>query len=47
VVLAWLLARSEAILPIPGSGSAKHVASNVEAAGIRLDPEEVAALTSR
>jgi hypothetical protein len=33
VVLAWLLARSPRMLPIPGSGSPEHVAENVAAAG--------------
>jgi pyridoxine 4-dehydrogenase len=41
VVLAWLLARSPAVLPIPGTGSVAHLEENVAAAGIRLSPEEV------
>ena len=45
IVLAWLLARSPQILPIPGSGSAEHVEANVVAAGIKLDQGEVAAIT--
>jgi pyridoxine 4-dehydrogenase len=45
IVLAWLLARSPQILPIPGSGSADHVESNVAAASIELSPEEVAAIS--
>jgi len=45
IVLAWLLARSPAMLPIPGSGSAEHAAANVAAAAIELDAEEVAAIT--
>ena len=45
IVLAWLLARSPQILPIPGSGSAEHVEANVAAAGIKLDQGEVAAIT--
>ena len=44
IVLAWLLARSPAMLPIPGSGSADHVAENVAAAGITLSQDEIAAL---
>ena len=47
VVLAWLLARSPSILPIPGTGSALHLAHNVAAASIELSPEEVAQLTRR
>jgi pyridoxine 4-dehydrogenase len=45
IVLAWLLARSPQILPIPGSGSPEHVESNVAAASIELTPGEVAAIT--
>jgi pyridoxine 4-dehydrogenase len=45
IVLAWLLARSPRILPIPGSGSPGHVESNVAAASIELTPDEVAAIT--
>ena len=45
IVLAWLLARSPQILPIPGSGSPDHVEANVAAAGIELSPDEVAAIT--
>ena len=42
IVLAWLLARSPQILPIPGTGSAGHLEENVAAAGIELTPAEVA-----
>jgi pyridoxine 4-dehydrogenase len=45
VGLAWLLARSPVMLPIPGTGSVAHLEENVVAAGLRLDPHEVAALT--
>jgi pyridoxine 4-dehydrogenase len=45
IVLAWLLARSPQILPIPGSGSPEHVESNVAAASIKLSPDEMAAIT--
>lgn len=45
VVLAWLLARSPQILPIPGTGTASHLEDNVAAAGITLAPADVAALT--
>ena len=45
IVLAWLLARSPQILPIPGSGSAEHVEANIAAAAIELSPDEVAAIT--
>jgi pyridoxine 4-dehydrogenase len=46
VVLAWLLARSPQILPIPGSGSPEHVEENIAAAGIELSPDEVAAISA-
>ena len=44
IALAWLLARSETMLTIPGTGSVGHLEENVAAAGLRLDPEEIAAL---
>ncbi len=44
VVLAWLLARSPAMLPIPGTGSVPHLEENVTASSIHLEPSEVAAL---
>jgi pyridoxine 4-dehydrogenase len=43
--LAWLLARSPQILPIPGTGTVAHLDANVAAASIHLSPEEVAAIT--
>ncbi|HZD02155.1 MAG TPA: aldo/keto reductase [Actinomycetes bacterium] len=46
VVLAWLLARSPAVLPIPGTGSVAHLEHNVAAAGLRLSAEEVNALST-
>jgi len=45
IVLAWLLARSPAMLPIPGTGSVAHLEENVAAAAIELTPAEVGALT--
>ena len=45
IVLAWLLASSPQILPIPGTGSPEHVETNVAAAAIELSPDEVAAIT--
>jgi pyridoxine 4-dehydrogenase len=47
VVLAWLLARSASIVPIPGTGSVSHAEQNVAAAGIVLDDEEIEAITRR
>ena len=45
VVLAWLLARSPQMLPIPGTGSPEHAEANIAAASIELSPDEVAAIT--
>ncbi|HTA80231.1 MAG TPA: aldo/keto reductase [Terracidiphilus sp.] len=36
VALAWLLQRSKAALPIPGTSSVAHVEENIQAAGLRL-----------
>jgi len=36
VALAWLLKRSEVILPIPGTSSIKHLEENIAAAGLEL-----------
>jgi len=44
VVLAWLLARSPAMLPIPGTASVAHLEENLAAAGLRLGPGELAEL---
>jgi len=41
VALAWLLARSPVMLPIPGTGSAEHLEENIAAAGLELDDEEL------
>ena len=45
IVLAWMLARSPQILPIPGTGSVEHLESNIAAASIELTREQVAAIT--
>ncbi|HTT53318.1 MAG TPA: aldo/keto reductase [Streptosporangiaceae bacterium] len=45
IALAWLLARSPVVLPIPGSGSPEHVADNVAAASIELSAEEYNSIT--
>jgi aryl-alcohol dehydrogenase-like predicted oxidoreductase len=44
VVLAWLLARSPAMLPIPGTVSVAHLEENVAAAALRLGDDEIAAI---
>ena len=40
VALAWLLARSPVILPIPGTGRIAHLEENVAAAEVRLSLEQ-------
>ncbi len=47
VALAWLLVRSEAMLPIPGTGSVAHLEENVAGASLRLEPDELAAIDNR
>src|SRR5262245_6566725 len=44
VAIAWLLAKSPAMLPIPGTGSITHLEENAAAAGIQLSAEDMAAL---
>ncbi|WP_455835879.1 aldo/keto reductase [Pseudarthrobacter siccitolerans] len=44
VALAWLLRRSPVMMPIPGTGSVKHLEENLAAAGITLDDETCAGL---
>ena len=46
IVLAWLLASSPAMLPIPGTGSPKHAEENVAAVAIDLSPEEMRAINT-
>jgi len=41
VVIAWLLARSSVILPIPGTASLAHLEENVAAAAVTLTPEDL------
>jgi pyridoxine 4-dehydrogenase len=44
IALAWLLHRSPAMLPIPGTSSLRHLEENVAAASIRLSGHELEAL---
>ena len=44
IALAWLLARSPVIVPIPGTSSLAHLEENVAAAAIRLNESEMRAL---
>ena len=46
VALAWLLARSTAMLPIPGTSSIEHLEENVAAASLRLSEDEVSELAA-
>jgi aryl-alcohol dehydrogenase-like predicted oxidoreductase len=40
-VIAWLLARSPVMLPIPGTSSVPHLEENVAAAGVQFTPEDL------
>jgi aryl-alcohol dehydrogenase-like predicted oxidoreductase len=44
VALAWLLAKSPVMLPIPGTASVPHLEENVAAGMLKLAPEDLAAL---
>jgi pyridoxine 4-dehydrogenase len=44
VALAWLLARSPVMLPIPGTSTVKHLEENCAAAGVTLTAQQVAEL---
>ena len=46
VVLAWLLARSPVMLPIPGTSAVAHLEENIAAAGLELSEDEIRRLTS-
>lgn len=41
VALAWLLARSPVMLPIPGTSRAEHLEENVAAAGLKIDANKI------
>lgn len=44
IALAWLLARGQDVVPIPGTRSDEHLLSNVGALELTLSPDRVAAL---
>jgi len=44
IALAWLLARYQRMLPIPGTSSVTHLEENMAAAAIELDADDLAAL---
>ncbi|MFN0302604.1 MAG: aldo/keto reductase [Burkholderiales bacterium] len=44
IALAWLLARSPVMLPIPGTGKIPHLEENVGAAGLKLSADDMKTL---
>ena len=44
MILAWLLAHSPVMLPIPGTGKVAHLEENMAAAELELQPDEMAAI---
>ncbi len=40
IALAWMLARSRVILPIPGTSSPEHLEQNIAAAGVQLSEDD-------
>jgi pyridoxine 4-dehydrogenase len=46
IALAWLLARSPAMLVIPGTSSVSHLEENIRAAEIQLTPEDLEELAA-
>jgi aryl-alcohol dehydrogenase-like predicted oxidoreductase len=44
VAIAWLLAKSPVMLPIPGTSSVPHLEENVAAANVKLSAAELAAI---
>jgi pyridoxine 4-dehydrogenase len=45
VALAWLLERSDVVLPIPGTSDPDHLEANLETSQLSLSDDEVARLT--
>ena len=45
VSIAWLLARSPVMVPIPGTGRVAHLRENVAAADLVLDDDDLARLS--
>jgi pyridoxine 4-dehydrogenase len=46
VALAWLLAQSPVILPIPGTSRVEHLEENVAAAGLKIDENTMGELSA-
>jgi pyridoxine 4-dehydrogenase len=47
VALAWLLARSPVMLPIPGTSSVKHLEENMAAAQLSVDEKTTRELSEK
>jgi aryl-alcohol dehydrogenase-like predicted oxidoreductase len=47
IALAWMLKRSKAMLPIPGTGKVAHLEENVAAAALELSQDDFAALDAQ
>lgn len=47
IALAWVLQRSEVMLPIPGTGKVKHLEENMAAAKVTLSADEFATLDAQ
>jgi pyridoxine 4-dehydrogenase len=45
VALAWLLARSPVVLPIPGTSKVKHIEENIAAAALKINEKEMRELS--
>jgi pyridoxine 4-dehydrogenase len=46
VAIAWLLAKSPVMLPIPGTSSVAHLEDNIAAGKLQLTPSELATLSN-
>jgi len=46
IALAWMLAVSPVTVPIPGTGTRTHLEDNLAAAELRLDQDEIEAITA-
>jgi aryl-alcohol dehydrogenase-like predicted oxidoreductase len=46
LALAWLLARSPIMLPIPGTSSVEHLDENIAAAAVALTDDDLKALSA-
>ena len=44
VAIAWLLARSPQLVPIPGTGDPNHLAENMAASDVALEDADLRAL---